>query len=81
MTGYVHCKCRDCFDIAIAGDDDADGTFCSDCEEAGCDGDGECQREDAYGMDPEEDEAERDYTEEDRLAYEAERIELWRNEY
>ena len=36
MSGYVNCACRDCFEIAISGDDDENGTFCSDCEEAGC---------------------------------------------
>jgi hypothetical protein len=77
MSGYVDCKCRDCFELAIASDDD--GAYCSECEEAGCVCDAECQRADAYGCDVEE-ERERDHTEEDRLAYESEKIENWRNE-
>ena len=32
-SGYVHCACRDCFEIAIGV---AGRAFCSDCEEAGC---------------------------------------------
>lgn len=44
MTGYASCPCRDCFDVAM------DGDLCGDCEEAGCDADGqaECCRDDAY---------------------------------
>lgn len=44
MTGYVHCACRDCFEIAIA-DDDNGPALCHECEEAGCDADGasECE--------------------------------------
>jgi hypothetical protein len=42
MSGYVHCACRDCFEIAIAGDEGE--ALCHECEEAGCDieGDEEC---------------------------------------
>lgn len=46
-SGYCPCKCRDCFEIAIADDTD-EGAFCSECEEAGCAEDSECGREDAY---------------------------------
>ena len=47
QSGYTHCACRDCFDVAM------DGGLCHECEEAGCDADGdsECCREDAYGCD------------------------------
>lgn len=46
MSGYVHCKCRDCFEIAIASDDEEEsGAFCWECEEAGCEPDSECQIE------------------------------------
>lgn len=50
-SGYRNCACRDCFDLTI-------GTcreFCDECIEAGClEGRGECQRDDAYGMDEEQ---------------------------
>lgn len=52
MAGYVHCHCRDCFDLLV-GDP---GEFCADCTDAGCpDYQGvegmsqECKQEDAYG--------------------------------
>lgn len=42
MSGYVDCACRDCFDIAIAGESGI--ALCHDCKKAGClipsDGDG-----------------------------------------
>jgi hypothetical protein len=46
MSGYVHCICRDCFEIAIAGPDE-DTALCLECKEAGCEADGsaECSRE------------------------------------
>ncbi len=48
MSGYVDCRCRDCFEIAIA-DDMTEGAFCWECREAGCEDDTECQRPEAYG--------------------------------
>jgi hypothetical protein len=52
-SGYVHCACRDCFDVAISGDDNTD-VLCPECEEAGCEAhDSECCRSDAYGFDDE----------------------------
>lgn len=49
QSGYVHCCCRDCFDIAISNGGPA---LCHDCKAAGCDandmGDTECSRADAY---------------------------------
>jgi len=52
MNGYIHCACRDCFEITIGGP----GTFCWQCVKHGChdyQGIGgmsqECQRPDAYG--------------------------------
>lgn len=33
--GYVPCACRDCFEIAIQGDED-EAALCHECEEAGC---------------------------------------------
>lgn len=44
-TGYTDCPCRDCFEIAM------DGDLCHDCEESGCDeqGNEECQSPHAYG--------------------------------
>src|SRR5687767_439336 len=46
MSGYVDCGCRDCFEVAIG----EPGALCWACEEAGCEcGNGECQREGAYG--------------------------------
>lgn len=46
-SGYRDCACRDCFEIAI-GEPHA---LCLDCADAGCEGDGECERPDAYGCD------------------------------
>lgn len=52
MSGYTDCACRDCFEIAITGDDDLK-PFCHECETAGCAdvhaGTGECLVEGAYG--------------------------------
>jgi len=47
VSGYKHCACRDCFEIAIGEDDEP--ALCSDCEEAGCDDSGcsECEAEHA----------------------------------
>lgn len=44
-SGYTDCRCSTCFDIAVS-DDMADPSLCCLCEQAGCDGEGECQRED-----------------------------------
>jgi hypothetical protein len=46
MSGYVHCACGTCFEIAISGDEPEGETMCSECEDAGCEPEGECQRED-----------------------------------
>lgn len=46
MSGYTDCACRDCFEIAIGEPGEA---FCWECEEAGCEGDSDCQSESAYG--------------------------------
>lgn len=50
-SGYISCACRDCFEVAIASNDETDPAMCSLCEEAGCDasGESECQGEHAYG--------------------------------
>lgn len=50
MSGYRDCGCRDCFEIAIAGDTSRPA-LCWECDEAGCDasGESECARVDAYG--------------------------------
>ena len=46
--GYCDCACCDCFDTAIGK---AGKALCSECDEAGCEAnDGECQRDDAYGV-------------------------------
>lgn len=47
-SGYTSCKCRDCFDVAVSNDMD-NPDFCGDCEDAGCEEDAECVRDDAYG--------------------------------
>ena len=47
-SGYTECACRDCFEIAISSDVTRP-EMCSDCDEAGCDGDGECDAPGAYG--------------------------------
>ena len=51
MSGYINCQCRDCFDIAIANENET--ALCNDCEEAGCQPDQECERHDAYDVDSE----------------------------
>lgn len=45
-SGYVTCSCRDCFETA----DIEVGSLCWECEEAGCecDGDSECSATGAY---------------------------------
>lgn len=54
MSGYTSCGCRDCFEIAITGDDD-EPALCHGCEDAGCDAEGEseCEADHAYGGDEE----------------------------
>lgn len=54
MSGYCDCQCRDCFEIAIGDEGEA---FCSECEEAGCDGDGECEAPGTYGGEFEDEDA------------------------
>lgn len=55
-SGYVHCACRDCMEVTISSEDDAEeGALCLDCEEAGCEaGAGECcvEHEEFEGEDP-----------------------------
>lgn len=50
QSGYTHCRCRDCFDVAITSGGPA---LCHECRSAGCDanemGNTECSRSDAYG--------------------------------
>ena len=47
--GYVECDCRDCFEVAVARDNDGPH-FCHGCAEAGCEAHaGECKRCDADG--------------------------------
>lgn len=46
-SGYTHCACRDCFEIVVSNDM-SNPDMCSECEEAGCEEDAECKREDAY---------------------------------
>lgn len=41
-SGYTDCACRDCFETVVS-DDMAHPDLCDACEEAGCDGEGECQ--------------------------------------
>lgn len=40
-SGYTHCACSTCFEIAVSSDM-SKPELCSACEESGCDGDGEC---------------------------------------
>lgn len=54
MSGYIDCGCRDCFEIAIG----EPGDFCTNCEDAGCEADSECQSPNAYGGDEEPSEPE-----------------------
>jgi hypothetical protein len=54
--GYKPCACPDCMETAIGWGH----PMCSDCVDAGCDGEGECQAPGAYGGDedePDEDDA------------------------
>ena len=48
MSGYMPCACRDCFEPAIG---DEPPTLCWQCEEAGCDlnGEHECAGDHSYG--------------------------------
>ena len=39
-SGYTHCACRDCFEIAIGQPGTA---MCLECDDHNCDGLGECQ--------------------------------------
>lgn len=48
MSGYKYCSCRDCFETVIANDE---FKLCDACQDAGCDGTGECQSPTAYGCD------------------------------
>lgn len=52
MSGYTHCACRDCFEIAISTYDDTPA-LCHECEDAGCDSEGEseCQCDHEYTED------------------------------
>lgn len=43
MSGYVHCACRDCFEVAIANEGEESSTLCSDCEDCGCDSTGKSE--------------------------------------
>ena len=47
MSGYTHCACRDCFEIAIG---EAGEALCHGCEEAGCEAgaEAECDAPHAY---------------------------------
>lgn len=53
--GYCSCSCPDCFEIAIEGDEDEEITLCHECEEAGCDGESECEATHAYCSGAEDD--------------------------
>ena len=44
MSGYVHCGCRDCFEIAVG----EPGCMCHACEDAGCEADQACEAPHAY---------------------------------
>jgi len=44
VSGYTHCGCRDCFEIAISGLDHGPA-LCADCESAGCSAAGDCDCE------------------------------------
>ena len=44
-ASYQPCACRDCFDLTVG----IVGEMCPHCEDAGCEYDEECSRDDAYG--------------------------------
>jgi len=56
FSGYHDCPCRDCFEIAIGETEDGKPKLCHECEEAGCDAEGEseCDAPGAYGCDLED---------------------------
>ena len=41
-SGYTSCACPTCMEITVSSDM-SKPELCSDCEQAGCDGDGECR--------------------------------------
>ncbi len=43
-SGYIWCRCRDCTEQVVSNDD-SDPDFCEECEEAGCEDNSECQKE------------------------------------
>lgn len=43
-SGYTACRCPECFDVAVSDYMD-EPDFCNECEDAGCDGEGSCERE------------------------------------
>lgn len=48
--GYVDCACPNCFDVAVCGcplgePHKPEHHLCGECEESGCDAEGDCQRE------------------------------------
>jgi hypothetical protein len=49
-SGYRDCACPACFEIAIG----EEGALCWECEEAGCDGESDCEAANAYGCTEEE---------------------------
>ena len=53
-SGYTHCACRDCMDVAISARI-SHPELCLLCKDAGCDatGESECNRDDAYATEDE----------------------------
>jgi hypothetical protein len=45
-SGHISCACLTCFNVFVGqmGEDE----LCSNCEEAGCDPFGDCQRDDVW---------------------------------
>jgi hypothetical protein len=53
-SGYVHCNCRDCFEITLPGEGETlETALCFDCIDAGCEAgaEQECLSEHGYGSD------------------------------
>jgi hypothetical protein len=55
-SGYTSCKCRDCMETTVSSNQKKP-EFCSDCQKAGCSGEGECKSSHSYGGDAELDKA------------------------
>ena len=68
-SGYHDCPCPTCFEIAIGCDDADNPDMCSECDEAGCDGDNECSVEPDLDEETDDQIAEEDWVTEDYVTF------------